>query len=148
MFALFLPTSFSLSYNRSQSPVGIVNQVNEQANKKKSQQIQNTKYDDVSSDASTCHDFSLDGRFTIARTLCSLKELSRNYLQYVMYIWLAAATIFIIRNWFQIVTSTDKEKQLWTFKKNILYIIIWVVLLIGFYYILDLFVSVVNLIAE
>lgn len=147
MFTWLFPISFSLSYNRSQNPVSLINDVKYEANKDKSQQIQNTEYDNVTSSASACAELSVDSRFTIVRTLCSLKNLSRDYVQYVMYIWLAAATIFIIWNGFQIVTSSDREKQMWIFKKNIVYIIIWVVLLIGFYYIIDLFVSVVNLVA-
>jgi hypothetical protein len=64
-----------------------------------------------------------------------------------MYIWLTGATIFIIRNWFKIVTATDKEKQIWVFKKNMINLIIWVILLTSFYFILDAFVSVVNFVA-
>jgi 4-hydroxybenzoate polyprenyltransferase len=65
-----------------------------------------------------------------------------------MYVGLTAATILLIRNWFKIVTSTDREKQVGVFKKNLLYIVIWVVLLIWFYYIIDIFVSVVNLVTD
>jgi hypothetical protein len=46
------------------------------------------------------------------------------------------------------VTASDRGKQMSEFKKNFIYIIIWVVLLISFYYIIDVFVSFVNLIAE
>jgi 4-hydroxybenzoate polyprenyltransferase len=65
-----------------------------------------------------------------------------------MFIGLTAATILLIRNWFLIVKSTDREKQIWVFKKNLLYIVIWVFLLIWFYYIIDIFVSVVNIVTE
>jgi hypothetical protein len=65
-----------------------------------------------------------------------------------MWLGLTAATIILIRNWFKIVTATDREKQISTFKKSLLYITIWVVLLIWFYYIIELFVSVVNVVTE
>lgn len=84
--------------------------------------------------------------FTLTLTLCYIKSHIWGYFQYIMYIWLAAATIFIIWNWFRIVTSQDREKQIWTFKKNLIYVIIWVVLLVAFNYIIDIFVSVVNLV--
>ena len=149
IFALLFPIWFSSSYNWSQNPTNLVQDIKYEANKDKSQQIQNTEYDAVTSKDTAClSEVNWDGRMSITRTLCSLKNLSRDYLQYVMYIGLTAATIFIIRNWFKIVTSSDREKQMWTFKKNMLYLVIWITLLIWFYYIIDLFVSVVNLVAE
>jgi hypothetical protein len=149
IFALLFPISFSSSYNWSQNPTNLVQDIKYEANKDKSQQIQNTEYDAVTSKDTAClSEVNWDGRMSITRTLCSLKNLSRDYLQYVMYIGLTAATIFIIRNWFKIVTSSDREKQMWTFKNNMLYLVIWITLLIWFYYIIDLFVSVVNLVAE
>jgi hypothetical protein len=65
-----------------------------------------------------------------------------------MYIGLSAATILLIWNGFKLVTSSDREKQMTTFKKNLIYIIIWVVLLVAFYFIIDVFVSFVNLVGE
>jgi hypothetical protein len=83
----------------------------------------------------------------LTKTFCSIKLAIKWYLQYIIYIWLAWATIFIIRNWFRIVTSTDREAQMKKFKTNMINLIIWVILLTSFYIILDVFVSVVNFIA-
>ena len=105
-----------------QNPVKLVDQVKYDANKENSNKVQNTDLDSIGSNH--CTELSLEGNFTITKTLCSLKTLSKDYLQYVMYIGLAAATIFLIRNGFQIVTSSDREKQIGVFKKNLLYIII------------------------
>ena len=127
-------------------PINILTSVKENANKDKSDQVQKTDLDNVSS-RTYCEDVE-NPNFTISRTLCSLKSLSKDYIQYVMYFGLAIATILLMRNWFKIVTSTDRGKQINTFKKNIVYIAIWVVLLTWFYYIIDIFVSVVNLITE
>ena len=129
----------------SWQPIQILGEIKSDANSDWDR-IQNTKFDPVNS--SSCNELWVDSRFSLSRTLCFLKQNLHNYLQYVMYIWLSLATIFLIRNWFQLVTSSDREKQIWAFKKNLTYIIIWVILLVSFYYIIDIFVSLVNLVAE
>lgn len=149
MVSLVLPLFQVQSWNFDQSsPVSIVTDINNEANKKISNEVQNTDLDGVTSRASWCDWIAPDSRFTLTRTLCSIKMNIKDYLQYVMYFGLILATVFLIRNGFKIVTSQDREKQIWTFKKNLIYIIVWVVLVTWFYYIIDIFVSVVNLIAE
>ena len=128
------------------NPVNLLNTIYGEANKNSSEQVQNTDLDYVNS--SSCSEVPAGSTYTISRTLCNLKKLSKDYIQYIMYIWLTIASILIIRNWFKVVTSSDREKQISTFKKNLTYIVIWVVLLIWFYYIIDLFVSMVNLVLE
>lgn len=123
------------------NPVDLVKKVYRKADGK-----QNTAADNVTS--KYCTELYLEDNFTLARTLCSIKYSIRGYLQYITYIWLVAATIFIIRNWFKIVTATDKEGQMKKFKQNMINLIIWVVLLTSFYFILEAFVSVVNFIAS
>lgn len=135
-------------WNLDQNPVNILDHINNKANKKQSDRVQDTKLNNVQS---VCNELAGDGRiqkFTITKTLCNIKMKIASYLQYIIYIWLTAATIILIRNGFQLVTAEDKWKQMWVFKKNIMYIVIWVVLLVAFYYILDIFVSVVNLVLE
>ena len=134
--------------NFNNSPVSILDEVNRKANKDYSNEVQNTDLDSVTSKA--CAELWTDSRFSISRTLCYLKSSQwiGDYLQYVLYIWLTAATIILIRNGFQLVVASDKWAQIKTFKKNLINIIIWVVLLTGFYYLIDIFVSVVNLITE
>jgi hypothetical protein len=91
------PISISLAWNFDQnSPVNIVNEVYYEANQKKSEQVQNTEYDVVNSKA--CAEIPADSRYTITRTLCNLKTLSKDYIQYIMFIGLTAATILLIRN--------------------------------------------------
>ena len=115
----------------------------------KTDPVQNTDLDGVNSKGS-CAELGLwaTSNFTITKTLCYLKEHINDYLQYAVYFWLVAATIFLIRNWFRIVTSQDREAQMKKFIKNLKYIAIWVILITGFYYIIDVFVSFVNLVAE
>ena len=129
-----------------QEPTELLWEIEYLANKKKWEEVQNTKLDKITSKA--CDELWWDSRFTITKTFCYIKNNSWSYLQYVMYTWLAAATIIIIRNWFLLVTSSDREKQMWTFKKNMTYLVIWIILITCFYFILDVFVSVINFIAK
>ena len=129
-----------------QSPVNVLGSIYEESNRNSSDRVQNTDLDGVTSNY--CNELAVDGRFSITKTLCNIKANLGNYLQYVVYIGLTAATILLIRNGFRLVTASDRGKQMSEFKKNFIYIIIWVVLLISFYYIIDVFVSFVNLIAE
>lgn len=115
-----------------------------EANDDNNTKVQATSLDNVGS--KRCNELWTPSNFTISRTLCSIKYSVKWYLQWIMYIWLVAATIFIIRNWFKIVTATDKEAQMKAFTKNMKNLIIWVLLLTCFYFILEAFVSIVNFI--
>ena len=148
LFAFAWMSVYATWWNFNDGTVWILDQVYQDSNKKVSNEVQNTDLDVVTSKFSECEWIAPDSRFSITRTMCSIKANAKNYLQYVMYVWLAAATVFLIWNGFKIVTSSEREKQLGLFKKNLLYIVVWVVLLTWFYYIIDIFVSVVNLIAE
>ncbi len=129
-------------------PIDLLNRVHYEANEPGDDRVQVTPLNKVSSKGgSHCDGVNPDKMFTLTKTFCSIKYYIRWYFQYIMYIWLAGATIFIILNWLLIVTAADKEKQMWTFKKNIKNLIIWVILLTSFYFILNAFVSIVNFIA-
>lgn len=124
----------------------LVTKVYESANDDASSKVQSTRLNNISS--RHCQQLYLDSRYTLTRTLCDLKEWTWTYMQYAIYVWIVAAVIFLIINGLKIVTSSDKEKQIWVFKKNITYVIIWVILLLAFNFILDVFVSVVALFTE
>ena len=127
-------------------PVWFLNEVYEEANEDVDQdKVQNTRLDIVTSRWNSC---GKDSRFTFSNTLCSIKNNLYSYLQYAVYIWLAVATILLIWNGFQLVVSKDNAKQFNEFKKNMISIGIWVILLVAFYYILELFASIVNLFTE
>ena len=127
------------------NPVSLMKTVYTKANEE-GEKVQKTPLDSVNS--KYCNELYLDGRFTLARTLCSIKYWIKWYLQYIVYIWLVGATIFIIWNWFMIVTATNKEDQMKKFRTNIINLAIWVILLTSFYFILDVFVSIINFVAE
>lgn len=142
--------NYEVSHSNSifiQDPVGALNTFYTKANNNWNDRVQRTDLDTVTSRACT-EAINKWSRFTITNTLCYLKSSIWDYLQYVMYIGLAAATILLIWNGFKLVTSTEREKQMTNFRKNLIYIIIWVILLISFYYIIDIFISAINLIAE
>ena len=126
-----------------QSPVDVLETVKRNANRKKSEEVQNTQLDWTTS--KWCKDLGLDKRFTITKTLCYIKNNVWVYLQYVVYIWITVATAILIRNGFQLVTSPDREKQIKNFQKSLIYIIIWISFLLGFYYLIDIYVWVINL---
>lgn len=128
----------------SKNPADLLNAVVNKANLY--DKGQNTALNGVNS--KFCDEVTAGRNFTITYTLCSIKQGIRPYLQYIIWAWLTVATILLIRNGFLLVTSTDRWKQIWVFKKNIIYIIVWVALIISFYWILDIFVSLINFIAE
>lgn len=113
--------------------------------KRDSDTVQNTSFDNVSSTA--CNELRVDERFTIFKTLCYIKEELHNYLQYVIYIGLSAAVMLLIWNGFKLITASNREEQMKKFTTNLKYIIIWVILLVSFYAIIEIFVTIVNLIS-
>ena len=128
------------------NPVKVLDVIKNEANKSRSEQVQKTQLDSTTS--KWCKDVGLDSRFTFTRTLCYIKNNVWSYLQYIMYVWLTAATILLIRNWFKLVTSQDREKEMKAFSKNLIYIAIWITLLLWFYYFIDIYVWVINLFSD
>ena len=141
------PSNGQGEWTVEQDPIWVLDTVKRNANKDRSDEVQNTKLDYTMSE---CIGDSVPwwAWFTITKTLCNIKVNIRAYLQYIVFAWLTLATIFLIRNGFQLVTSPDRWKQMWVFKKNVTYIIIGVVLIISFYYILDIFVTLVNFVTD
>jgi len=83
--------------------------------------------------------------YTITNTLFYVKNRIHPYLQRTLYIGLAAATILLIYNGFLLVTNAAHgEGELTKIKANLMYIGIGVIILTGFYFLLDLIVAVIN----
>ena len=153
---VFIWWVFSVSYAQDKegtwwkfaehNPVDLLDTINTKANGSKADRVQDTQLNNVTS--KTACELPVKSNFTITRTLCYIKENIKSYLQYVIYIWLAAATIIVIWNGFLLVTSSNRETQMTNFKKNMWYLVIWIVLIVGFYFILDVFVSIVNFVAK
>lgn len=141
-----LPIFQSQAWNWNKSPVWILEDVKEAANSREWDKVQDTQLDDTTS--RWCTDIGLDSRYTLTRTLCYIKNNSWSYLQYALYTWLTLATIFLIWNGFLLVTSSNREKQIGTFKTNLIYTVIWITLLLWFYYFIDIYVWVINLFTD
>lgn len=128
-------------------PMWVLEELVNEANKDEDQdKVQDTKLGNViTSKWNTC---GVNSSYTFSNTLCVIKKNLYSYLQYAVYIWLAVATILLIWNGLQMVVSKDNEAQFKEFQKNAINIVKWVVLLLAFYFIIDLFVSVVNLLTK
>ena len=107
-------------WTTKQDPIGVLDSVKRNANRNYSNQVQKTTLDYTISQC-VWDAVPAGVGYTITKTLCNIKVNIRAYLQYAIFAWLAAATIFIIRNGFLLVTSPDRWKQMWVFKKNIVY---------------------------
>lgn len=125
------------------TPVGFLDQMYYDANKQHSTEVQDTKFDTVTSHNTQV---SYDSRMTLSNTIGWLVSNLHHYLQYVMYAWFVLATIFIIINWLKFVTKWAGYTK--DFKKNIIYAIVWVWLLVAFYYVIDVFVALANMFLE
>lgn len=144
---LFQEKTYASSWRFNDWPTYFLENVVDKANGD-TDAVQDTALDSVTSKGQFCDNGPVGSTYTFSNTLCFIKNNLYHYLQYVVYVWLAAATILLIWNWFLLVVSDDNAKQIWEFRKNAKSIGIWVILLIAFYIIIEIFVSIVNLIAE
>lgn len=112
----------------------------------KTNKIQDTALDGVTSQSSSCG--IVWGNLT--KTLCYLKENIHPYIQWIVYAWLALSLIFLIYNGFKMVTNVMNgwEGDIAKVRTNILYIWIGVIILTGFYYILDIIMAIINFLFE
>lgn len=141
-----LPVLQTQAWDWEKSPVKILQDVKDASTAHEGDKVQDTQLDDTTS--RWCTDIGLDSRYTLTRTLCYIKNNSWSYLQYVLFTWLTLATIFIIWNGFMLVTSSNREKQISTFKTNLIYTVVWITLLLWFYYFIDIYVWIINLFTD
>ena len=104
--------------------------------------VQETALDDISD-----NERIYSSQYKISNTLNYIKNNIHPYLQWAVYVWLAGATIALIYMWFLLVTnSVSGGDDITKLKSRIFYVLIWVLLLTGFYALLKLIVAVINLI--
>ena len=116
----------------------ILEKVNDKANE--TYAIQETALDGVTDGQGS---YSLN--YKISNTLDYFRKNMHPYLQWIAYIGLVLATISIIYLGFLLVTwNFHKEWELSSIKKKLINVVIWVVLLTGFYFVVKLIVSVVT----
>ncbi len=120
------------------NPISILETVVSEAND--DYEIQETALDWV-----TNMQWAYPSQYKITNTLEYFRNKIQPYLQRVLYIWLTAAVILLIYNWFLMVTnSLHKEWDSEKVKKNIINIAIGVIVLTWFYFILQLMVAIIN----
>jgi len=83
--------------------------------------------------------------FKISNTLDYIRKNLDPYLQWAIYIWLVLATIALIYSGFLLVTHWLHKQWDWTkVKTNIMYTLLWVLLLSGFYFIIKVMVALIT----
>jgi len=102
-------------------------------------QIQETAMDGITSHGTAAN--CPANAWRITRTLCWVKENIHPYIQWIVYAWLSLSILLLIRNGFLLVTNTVHGSAP-DIKKRILYIGVGIVILTGFYYLIDLFMIV------
>lgn len=143
VFLLFSPVclTFASSDNWGgywTKPIEVLDSVVGEANK--TDQIQETALDGISNDQG-----SYQSEYQIANTLDYLRLHIATYLQWIVYIGLSLSVILLIYNGFLMVTHVvHKSGDFSKIKKNIMYIVIWVIILTSFYAIIKLVVGLLN----
>lgn len=119
-------------------PIKILDSVVGEANDE--YKIQQTSLDDA-----TSQQWAYASQYKIANTLDRFRNNINPYLQWTVYIGLAAAVILLIYNGFLMVTnSMHKQWDMSKIKTNMINIAIGVIILTGFYFIIKLAVSIIN----
>ncbi len=119
-------------------PIKILDSVVGEANDE--YKIQQTSLDDA-----TSQQWAYASQYKIANTLDRFRNNVNPYLQWTVYIGLAAAVILLIYNGFLMVTnSMHKQWDMSKIKTNMINIAIGVIILTGFYFIIKLAVSIIN----
>ncbi len=140
-YILFQWFSIAQEWSRGKygdNPIKILQTVVDEAND--DYEIQETALDWV-----TSMQWAYPSQYKITNTLEYFRNKIQPYLQRVLYIWLTAAVILLIYNWFLMVTnSLHKEWDSEKVKKNIINIAIGVIVLTWFYFILQLMVAIIN----
>lgn len=138
--------SFSVAQNLSatvsaDNPAALLDAFVDKAND--DGRIQNT-----SMNAITSWDAGKSGnpKMKITNTLMRITSNLHPYIQWISFFWFTIATILIIYNGFLLVTNvTHNEWELKKIQKNFIYIGVGVIILVGFYFLLDIVVAVINL---
>lgn len=141
---IFVAALFSLSHAASwwtpeSDPFQVLESVKDTANEKPDSRIQDTALDEIEDR------WWYARQYKIANTLDYLRESIYPYLQWIVYIWLVAAVILIIYNWFLMVTNgIHNQWDMAKVKKNLMNIVIWVILLTWFYFIIRLMLAILT----
>lgn len=121
-------------YWNTATPLNILNDIRSDGKT----DIVNTRLDDVQRS-----DWTFWRPYTkIADTLDSVRQNLAFYLQWIMFIWLAWAVMFIMINGIRLMVMPLSPSQAGTVKKRILYVVLGILLMTWFYFIYKIFLSV------
>lgn len=121
-------------------PVSILDTIVDKANE--DYYISESKFNDISSQT---EQYDANPNHRITNTLYTLKNKIHPYLQRTLYLGLTAATILLIYNGFLLVTNGIHEQgEFSKIKGNLIPIGIGVIILTGFYFLLDLIIAIMN----
>lgn len=143
LLSVFCLSSFGFAtdgtwWKYGSDPVMILDRVVEDAN-------QDYKIQQTALDSATDKQWGYQSQYKIANTLDWFRNNINPYLQRAVYIWLSVAVILLIYNGLLMVTwSLHKEWDMAKVKSRMIYIVVGVVLLTGFYFIIKLVVSLIN----
>ena len=119
------------------TPSDIVTSVASLANEDQATKVQDTRLNAINNKA------GLKSEYQIANTFARLANNENGitpYIQRTIYIWMVWATILLAWNWFLLVTG----KKISDAKENIKYIILWVILMSGFYAVISIVTVSIN----
>lgn len=123
---------------RWSSPEEIVNTIADKANE--DLKIQDTKFDKINNKG------SYGKNYQVTNTLEWIRKNIQPYLQWILYIGLAGATIFLIWNGFRLVTNSAVSWwDMKTVKWNIQNILIGIIIMTSFLVIIKLVMAVMNM---
>lgn len=123
------------------TPSKIVDNVADLANKDQATQIQDTRLNSINNQ--DVGGAEITSEYQIASTFARLANDQNGitpYIQRTIYIWMVWATILLAWNWFLLVTG----KKINDAKENIKYIILWVILMSGFYAVIAIVTAIIN----
>jgi hypothetical protein len=124
--------------NYGNDPISILDKVVQEAN-------QDGKIQQTALDGITDQQWAYAKQYKIANTLDRIRKNINPYLQRAVYIGLSVAVILLIYNGFLMVTnSVHGEWDISKIKNRFIYILVWVLLLTGFYFVIKLAVALIN----
>lgn len=111
--------------------------------------VDNTKTNIVESQFDNVYNKETFGnKNKISWTLDSVRENVSFYLNWIVFLWLSAATILIVYNWIVLMTTPISGDQKTKVIENIKHLAIWIVAMTWFYFLIRIVLSVLNLILE
>ena len=121
------------------TPSDIVESIADMANEENATEVQDTRLNNINNTPSG----GIWKRYQISNTFIWLtkdKDGLAPYIQWTIYIWMVAATILLAWNWFLLVTGRKINDA----KENIKYIVLWVIIMTGFYVVIAIVTAILN----